>query len=466
MAAELPIGLESVSAAGSADVAAYWVPVDKDGVGTAPVTADAAVIAARSATDVFLMSHGWNNDSVDARERYLGWIGNLLAVRPAGRDFRPVFVGIFWPSMVAPSADGELPVFAGGAPGSASADVIVDELADRLGRADAGWLVDALSRPVLDGADAVRAAGLLLPLFAGADHGAGRGDGELPDAQLAESVDDVVAEWFAAQRTDSRPTEDDDEELTGRPATPELDVAAAAEPVEPAETPTETPAPADDPLAAGIFEALNPAWLARLASVLVMKDRSGRIGAGAVSDLLDELLGVHDRSGRPRIHLLGHSFGCKVMLSALVTGTSTEPVDSILLLQPALNARAFAADAGNGKPGGYRPALQRSRSAIVATYSSHDMPLTKVFHLAARRRSDLGEVVIAAGGSKYAALGGFGPQRVDDIASITGVVQPPHRYPTAGAGRILAVDASEVIGGHGDVVSPATAWMLASQLAV
>src|SRR4051812_17336527 len=127
MAAELPIGLESVSAAGSADVAAYWIPVDKDGVGTAPVTAEAAVTAARSATDVFLMSHGWNNDSVDARERYLGWIDNLLAVRPAGPDFRPVFVGIFWPSMVAPSAEGELPVFAGAAPGSASVDAIVDE---------------------------------------------------------------------------------------------------------------------------------------------------------------------------------------------------------------------------------------------------------------------------------------------------------------------------------------------------
>ena len=173
MAAELPLGLETVSVAGSADVPAYRVPIDKDGVCTAPATAAAAVTAAGGATDVFLLSHGWNNDSLDARSRYLGWISQLLAVRPAvgpGADgFRPVFVGVFWPSMIAPSPAGALPQLAGAPVADASTAAIVDELGDRIGQADADWLTQALTRANLPDSDATRAAALLLPLFAGED---------------------------------------------------------------------------------------------------------------------------------------------------------------------------------------------------------------------------------------------------------------------------------------------------------
>ena len=110
-----------------------------------------------------------NNDSVDARSRYLGWISQLLAVRPAvgpgGDGFRRCSSGLFWPSMIAPSPAGALPQLAG----AASSAAIVDELGDRIGQADADWLAQALTRAKLPDADAARAAALLLPLFAGDD---------------------------------------------------------------------------------------------------------------------------------------------------------------------------------------------------------------------------------------------------------------------------------------------------------
>jgi hypothetical protein len=136
----------------------------------------------------------------------------------------------------------------------------------------------------------------------------------------------------------------------------------------------------------------------------------------------------------------------------------------VLLLEPALSALAFATDVDRtGRPGGYRSALERSRQPILTTFSSHDVPLTKFFHLAVRRASDLGEAVIAGSPpSKYAALGGFGPYGCDADCV---VVQPsPDGYPLGGPKRIVAVQGDSVISGHGAVTNPATAWMLLDQV--
>jgi hypothetical protein len=98
----------------------------------------------------------------------------------------------------------------------------------------------------------------------------------------------------------------------------------------------------------------------------------------------------------------------------------------------------------------------------MTTFSSHDAPLTKLFHFAARRASDKREAVIAGAPSEFAALGGFGPQ---DVASLTTVdaLDAPQRYdlPTT---RLLALRSDRVISGHGDVENPATAWALLCQV--
>jgi hypothetical protein len=139
----------------------------------------------------------------------------------------------------------------------------------------------------------------------------------------------------------------------------------------------------------------------------------------------------------------------------------------VLLLQPACSCLCFATDVdGRGRPGGYRAALARTRLPIVTTFSSHDMPLTKVFHLAVRRPSDLGEAVIAgAPPSKYAALGGFGPHGADGDVAVVDAKQAPDRYDLAASGkRIVAVRGDKVISGHSDISNPATAWTLLCQV--
>src|SRR6185295_13819924 len=52
-------------------------------------------------TDLFVISHGWNNDSAEAQELYEELFANLAAQMPshaALTDRKFAVVGIFWPS--------------------------------------------------------------------------------------------------------------------------------------------------------------------------------------------------------------------------------------------------------------------------------------------------------------------------------------------------------------------------------
>jgi pimeloyl-ACP methyl ester carboxylesterase len=217
-------------------------------------------------------------------------------------------------------------------------------------------------------------------------------------------------------------------------------------------------------MAAPIEAGWNPlTWTRdaiRATTVWLMKDRSGRVGARGVADLVRMLA---EASTDSRLALAGHSYGSKVMLSALCSGPApSRNVDSLLLLEPALSCYAFT-DSLDGHSGGYRKAFDRVRLPIIATYSSHDVPLRKFFHLAVRRKSDLAEAVIAGQPpSKFAALGGYGPQGVEaEWINMPAVGDP---YPLTTPCRIIGVNGSKFIASHGGVETPETAWALLSQV--
>jgi hypothetical protein len=133
-----------------------------------------------------------------------------------------------------------------------------------------------------------------------------------------------------------------------------------------------------------------------------------------------------------------------------------------------VSALCFAPDVdGDGTPGGYRAALapDRCRQPVLTTFSRHDVPLTRLFHWAVRRSSDLGEVAIAGAPSKFAALGGFGPQRITAGSTVVEARSAPQGYGVDDrAVRVVAIRADDVISGHGAVESPATAWALLDQV--
>lgn len=419
----------------------YIVPFDRDGVCTGPLTARNLVeqVARERPTDVFLFSHGWNNDWNAATTRYDEFIAGFARMRaqhPMDRDFRPVLVGITWPStaLVMPWERGPRILGTEGddaAIGEERAEIA--EVALIVPEEERARFYELAQRPGdLTDQEAAEFAGLVVGAFTGSD--------ELGiDEPDAESVLEV---WRS---------------LPGRPAgdgtVPDLSDL---------DLPGATPAGLPDAAAAGLLKALDPRGLVRLATVLLMKDRAGRVGGRGVADLLEHLLAAGDA----HVHLVGHSYGAKVVLSALVAKPHSRQVESVLLLQPAVSHLCFASDVdGAGRPGGYRPALERARQPVMTTYSRHDFPLTKVFHWAVRRPSDLGEVVIAGAPNRYAALGGFGPGGIEDEVLRVDAMVPPQAYGTPDPGtRVVAVEASEVIAGHGEVQVPGTFWMLLTQV--
>lgn len=425
--------IEAIEPSGGPSTGLHVIPFDKHGDCTGPRALEQLVDAGQCATDVFLFSHGWNNDWKTATTRYREFIGTFADVRranwdPPSREYRPVLAGVFWPStsLIAPW---EKPPAIAGAP--SDADDAAAALGDELDEAAATRVRELARRDALDETELRELAEIIAPLLGG-EHD------ELDDQAPAPSPRDLLDIWAQAP-------------LAGAPNGDEggfIGDAVLA-----------------DPAAAGVIKRADPRALLRLSTVLVMKDRAGRIGATGVAAMLGRLLAASSDS---RLHLIGHSYGGKVVLSALCGGPPPRrPVESVLLLQPAMSALCFARDSdGTGRPGGYRSALERSRQPILTTFSRHDVPLTKAFQLAVRRKSDLGEARIAgAPPSRYAALGGFGPQGVGGEAVTVPALAPPQRYvATDPLTRVVAIQADAVIHGHGDVVNPATAWALLSQI--
>ena len=427
----------------------YLLRIDKNGVLLSTQTQQAIFDVIAGYTDVFVFSHGWNNTFDQAKDSYLEFIRGYAAQRqrlglPLPEGYRPMLIGIVWPStsFVLPWEQG--PAIAAGPrlAGDEKEELLqlIGERADTTSLGKLTELVDGVDS--LDSAAAHEAAALLLEVFTPSD------DGE--DPSTTPSAADLVRAWQAL-------------ESGGAPApAPAGGFGKAVIPglAEPG------PKPAGD-------VSLDPRMLLRLASVWLMKDRAGGVGSRGVAPLLQVIL--NDTSAR--LHLIGHSFGARVLLSALTIQGSPRKAHSLLLLQPAVNRWCFADDVvGRGVPGGYRTVLDKVEKPILSTFSHYDLPLHEVFHLAVRG-SSLGEPEIAAVGDveRYGALGGYGPAGLGDRLGKLTVVREGIPYAFPGGARIVQLDGgvsgvkvagvdarpdSPAIDGHGDINTTVTWWAL------
>jgi len=427
-----------LKAAGIGEVPLYLLSFDKNGVCTSPRTRDRVLADAGSGkySAVHVYSHGWNNVFQEALAHYTEFFTEYFALREQAGivrgDYRPMLVGIIWPS-TAFLASGEVgPALAGvpaGAPDPALAEVAAELAPDKRRR-----LAELVGTGQPLGPDASAAlAGLLQPLL-GRDERPGATPAD-PDG--AASADDLLRNWGSKVQA-------------GRPgqarALPDETAAAGAAGAQPA----------------GLLEFLNPREILRKTTVFLMKDRAGVVGRSGVGDLVRDLLRASDTI---QVHLTGHSYGARVMLSALASLRDQRKVSSVLLLQPAINAWCFAdhIDAPGRPAGAYRAALDNAAMPVYTTFSSRDMALGEFFGLAVRRPGEQGDLLSAAPDPRYAALGAAGPlgMPAGELATLTMLAQPT-RYPAPAPGvRVVALDGSvNGISAHGDVRNPYTEWAM------
>ena len=426
----------------------YLLRYDGDGRLLSPRTDAMLRQALPDATDVYLFSHGWNNVFDVALKRYRSFIHGFIQQRaefklPTPQNYKPILVGVIWPStsFVLPSEAGPkiaAPPDADGDEARQSEEMLTF-VTESLGADEQAQLAELVDGRTQLGADEARQAAALV-LGALGDATDDESGAEPPD------VDSLLAAWQAMDQAQgatpaTAPVDDDDFGTVDSGGT------------------------TAGPQAAGF--SLDPRNLLRAATMWKMKSRAGTVGAKGVSQLVRAVLDNDDT----RLHLVGHSYGARVVLSALATGGAPpNKAHSVLLLQPAINRWCFAPDvAGRGFKGGFNPVLDRVRQPVVTTFSSHDSPLTKFFHLAAVGKKHLGEPDVAAVGNTelYGALGGFGPAGLGNLAATQKALPPGNeRYALNGGRRVIAVnggvslDGKPAISNHGDISNPVTWWAM------
>ncbi len=216
--------------------------------------------------------------------------------------------------------------------------------------------------------------------------------------------------------------------------------------------------PGDDGGAAG-FDPFARLWSGakaglRVASYFQMKARAGVVGERGLGPLL---------AGVPaRVHLLGHSFGARLVSFALRSVPAGQ-VKSLFLLQGAFSHFAFASRLPfDRERQGELAGLDRNVDGpLLTTHSLHDMAVTTAYPLASiagRQDASMASDRLY----RWGAMGHDGAQCVDAEAVPLEAVRSRLK-PRAGKwvnldGNRLIVHGGPPSGAHSDFVHPETAW--------
>jgi hypothetical protein len=413
-----------------------------DAAGTEQPQADAgdgaglrALVAAESPTDVFVLSHGWNGDVPAARRQYDAWVAAMAgcpedeaAARSLPGGFRPVVVGVHWPSRAWGSEDLSPASFSlsgngPGAPGDGSpAQGLVDESAAAL--ADTPTVREAV-RTIVDAA-----------------------------------LEDPVPETLPAPV---------------RAAYQQLDDAAGVGADGEGAAPGEDRAPFDPEATyqAALLEELTSFGSTSLGGVLAplrvltfwhMKRRAREVGAHGIARLLAEL---QDASPDSRLHLMGHSFGCIVVSSAVASPLrrGRRPVTSLALIQGAMSLWSFcsAIPSAPTRPGFFHRVVADGLvdGPVVATTSVHDRAVGTFYPLGAGARGQLD--YLPGQLPRYGAIGAYGV-RGPGVESSDDDLHPVDEPYDFREGRVhnlrgdaVIKDSAGVMGAHSDITKPPVA---------
>lgn len=425
----------------------HWLEFDKKGRLVEPGAFDRLrnALTAASATDLVVLSHGWKNDRQAALRIYKPLWENTRAALSRLNPAQIVVVGILWPSVPYRTN--------------------FDEAA-LLEAANQGALSSEDGAPVEDISDAQLEEAI--QDFIGDDGDAAFRELALKAAQDLSSDEAGILVSTAISRLRTRNVDGelaaDLEPLTERAQSDPKDLllSLAAKPVmlvEPA---------AGGALGIGDdikkFFAGSKAAVARLLGQLSffdMKERAGVVGA-ALGNLM-----AAEGAGSVRLHLVGHSFGARLVTSAASTlAGKGKTVDTLTLLQGAFSHNALAEDF-QGKPGAYAAAAGGAVGVIAITHTHNDRACTLAYAAASRISRDVASAVGDAS-DKFGSMGANGAQNVPALqhtATPGAVATRPVR------GKINNYLADAYIRGnppgkdaHGDVFNPEVGKLLASVL--
>jgi predicted alpha/beta hydrolase family esterase len=389
-------------------------------------------------TDLFFISHGWNNNADEARALYREFFTSFAAVaQPNDLPGRKIaVVGVLWPSKKfdalvavsgAPAAGGAAGL-GGAAPSSLQAlETKIERMKETFDKPDQKQVLDEVKAllPDLDDKASARRAfvdkirSLLDPGEAGREDASDsffKDDGDLLMKNLKVDEEDLA------------------EDIVGEGGGASLPLGVG------------TAAPATGG-AAGLIDFLS-GFKASAMNVLnyttyyEMKSRAGAVGKNGVARLTDAV-----SSQAERIHLVGHSFGGRVVTAAAANST-TDKIRSMTLLQAAFSHNGFS----KSKKGFFRAVVdnRRVKGPIIVTHTKNDRAVGIAYPLASRLNGDKA----AAFGDENDAFGGLGRNGVQQMQE--GERKVGKLLATGSAyqfqpGLFFNLEASDFIGDHSDV---------------
>jgi hypothetical protein len=385
---------------------------------------------ADAVTDVFFFCHGWKGDEPAAKDQYEKWIKAFATsedrkiAAQVFPDFRPLYIGLHWPSL--PFGDEEIRGgFAAGE--GAGPEVLLQTYLKRLG-------------------DTPEIRGALDIIFKEARRNAS--PEELPQSIKQAYLDLNNTLGLKAEGLDAAPDADREE------FDPQDSYDAGNE---------EGAAFGGDVNLGGILGPL------RQLSYWTMKKRARTIGEGGMHSFLKDLQRATEAQ-KTHIHLMGHSFGTIVVSSMLggpnAQGTLPRPVDSLALVQGAVSLWCYAPDIPfhvllrKAGPGYFNRILTDRKviGPIVTTRSKFDKAVGILYPLASRIK---GSPEFAAGLPKYGGIGTYGIQGLpDDVRSDLPMKRSAEPY-SMEPGKIYNLDGAQYIchmdgvsGAHSDIAGP------------
>jgi hypothetical protein len=402
-------------------------------------------LAQGQTTDLIVISHGWNNHIEEARDLYTRFFESFAQQAQkenlaSGRRFAAL--GVLWPSKK--FADSSL--IPGGAAG-VDDDVLTEQLEALKGGFDAR------------GADSKLEQAKRLVDRLETDPEARRKFGELVRGLVPKTEkepDGAKAHRFF---------EGDTATLVEEAAAP-LQSSAAVDADSGGIAAVGSPGAADAGGAAGIgdmFGAMKDGALNLLnyATYYQMKERAGLVGRNGLFPLLRDL-----RAAFPmlKIHLIGHSFGGR-LVTAAASGAKGEPLaETMTLLQSAFSHHGFASQFDGSREGFFRQVIANGnvRGPIIVTCTTNDIAVGKLYPLASLFA---GQDAAGIGGpeSRFGGLGCNGAQKTPE--AVNGTLFDEDGTYAFERGKIHNLKADQFIKGHSDVAGMQVARAVASAIA-
>ena len=407
-------------------------------------------------TDLFVISHGWNNDMKEAHNLYSNFFARVRQVLDdgavAGLEARKfAIMAVFWPS----HKFAERELIPGGVASLESPftdDLIEEQLEDmkrvfntKKGRAaleKAKTLVPKLEdskKARTEFADLLRS---ILPKKVTPDvDGAGEFS-QLPGDELIEVL--------------SKPV----------PVTlPKAETGGGASMIEGGED-------MSGGGAAGLGEFFSglksgAAHLLNLVTYYQMKERSGLVGSTGVNEVLQS---IRKKDPKLKLHLIGHSFGGRLVTSAVAgkEDKDTLKVDSLTLLQAAFSHYGFSEkydETDETKEGFFRRVVTSKTVSgpVLISCTKNDKPVGMGYPLASLLA---GQVAASLGdeNDKYGGIGRNGAQKTPEASSGT-LLKLGDAYAFQ-AGKLHNLNSDETIMGHSDICHNEVAYAILNAVSI